>query len=236
MADITPHRHGAGMPRCNQQLPTGGRCQRKRARGRDTCGIDHANPKARTYGRAGGSLGHMAGQYGGKGIWGQKGERATAQILAKALGSDPDVVILHDLSIPGFDANVDHVVVKGNRVFILDSKVWKPGFYWRFGHRCMRGWKSFPPAGKKTVGMAVDRYRAALTQAKVPVQVTGLLVVHPSKAGAKLSTGWLRSPNGVGIHVVGPDTGARLARMVGKGQAQTDERLVSWLASLARAA
>ncbi|QOD06078.1 nuclease-related domain-containing protein [Pseudarthrobacter sp. BIM B-2242] len=60
---------------------------------------------------------------------GADGEVKTAAILD---GFSLKAAILHDLRvpIPGFKANIDHVVVSGKRVLIIDTKVWKPGFYW----------------------------------------------------------------------------------------------------------
>ncbi|MGF9663174.1 nuclease-related domain-containing protein [Arthrobacter crystallopoietes] len=60
------------------------------------------------------------------------GERRTAQILDSF--SDR-AAVLHDLSIPikGISANIDHVVVSGRKVLILESKVWAPGIYWTLG-------------------------------------------------------------------------------------------------------
>ncbi len=31
--------------------------------------------------------------------------------------------------MPGFKANVDHTIVSGKSVLLIDSKIWKPGFY-----------------------------------------------------------------------------------------------------------
>ena len=43
--------------------------------------------------------------------------------------------VLHDLHIPGSNANIDHVVVSGTKVLMVDSKAWKPATYWTiFGH------------------------------------------------------------------------------------------------------
>lgn len=60
---------------------------------------------------------------------GATGELKTAAILD---GFALKAAVLHDLRIPipGFKSNIDHIVVSGNRVLIIDTKVWKPGFYW----------------------------------------------------------------------------------------------------------
>src|SRR3954453_8392557 len=71
---------------------------------------------------------------------GAAGEKRTAQILDGFAGK---AAILHDLRIPipGISANIDHVVVSGRRVLILDSKVWKPGIYWSLGGANRRGFE-----------------------------------------------------------------------------------------------
>ncbi|OFP74399.1 nuclease-related domain-containing protein [Actinomyces sp. HMSC065F12] len=54
--------------------------------------------------------------------------------------------VLHDLHIPGSNANIDHVVVSGTKVLMIDSKAWKPATYWTiFGHT-YRGSQRFEPA------------------------------------------------------------------------------------------
>jgi hypothetical protein len=60
---------------------------------------------------------------------GADGETKTAAILD---GFALKAAVLHDLRVPlpGFKANIDHIVVSGKRVLIIDTKVWKPGFYW----------------------------------------------------------------------------------------------------------
>jgi hypothetical protein len=69
---------------------------------------------------------------------GAGGEERTQQILN---GFGLKAAVLHDLRvpIPGFKANIDHVVVSGKRVLVLDTKVWKPGFYWTLFGKNRRG-------------------------------------------------------------------------------------------------
>jgi hypothetical protein len=53
---------------------------------------------------------------------GAQGERHTARLLRR-LHRD-GYVVFHDLAVPGFDANVDHLVIGPSGVFVLDSKQW----------------------------------------------------------------------------------------------------------------
>ncbi|PPF24261.1 hypothetical protein C5C45_00525 [Rathayibacter rathayi] len=89
---------------------------------------------------------------------GQRGEERTARIL-NALALRPGgPTVIHDLRIPipGFSANIDHVVISGVSVTILDTKVWAPGFYWTFGGVTRRGLELFAPADKRTIPAAVS--------------------------------------------------------------------------------
>ena len=101
---------------------------------------------------------------------GADGERKTAAILdalARQLGGPS---VLHDLNIPNpkYSANVDHVVVSGNIVTIIDTKVWASNFYWTLAGKTRRGLKRFAatskdgtisyPAEKRTLPMAKTAY------------------------------------------------------------------------------
>lgn len=83
------------------------------------------------YGRAGTGLSSNTGWAVSDGAAraGANGEKKTEAVLAQFAGK---AAVLHDLTvpIPGFKANIDHVVVSGKRVMLIDTKVWKPGFYW----------------------------------------------------------------------------------------------------------
>ena len=92
---------------------------------------------------------------------GQEAERRTAKILNQLPAAG--ISVLHDLRIPipGFTANIDHVLVYGHNVIILDSKHWAGGSYWTAGGKTRRGLKEFSPADKKTLPMAqksIDRF------------------------------------------------------------------------------
>lgn len=69
---------------------------------------------------------------------GAAGEKKSAALLD---GFHLKAAVMHDLRvpIPGFKANIDHVIVYGKNVFILDTKVWKPGFYWTLDGTTRRG-------------------------------------------------------------------------------------------------
>lgn len=110
----------------------------------------------RTYGTAG--VGVATGQWvqnRGVARAGAQGERLTARELAK-LVERSNVTVLHDLKmpVPNITANIDHVVVSGRTVWLIDSKMWKPGFLWTVGGHTRRGKDLFPSADKQTMVMA----------------------------------------------------------------------------------
>jgi hypothetical protein len=72
---------------------------------------------------------------------GRQGEVVVGQALNRLVADSAGGVAIHDLRvpIPGFTANIDHVVVAGARVLMIDAKRWKPGFYYSFGSRAYRG-------------------------------------------------------------------------------------------------
>lgn len=88
-----------------------------------------------SYGRAGGSLDEATFAVSvGAARAGRRGEILTALTLDK-LASERGFTVLHDLRIPGSTANIDHVVVSGDKVWVIDSKLWKPGIYVTFRGR-----------------------------------------------------------------------------------------------------
>lgn len=108
------------------------------------------------------------------------GERLTARLLAEYVAPLPGVRIFHGLAWPGsVFADVDHAVLRGNRLVLIESKLWLPGHYradehgelWRNGHP-FRGGSIRLPDG-------VAAYRELLPG----MEVRGALVVHPSRRG-----------------------------------------------------
>ena len=53
-----------------------------------------------------------------KGLTGEEGIGARLEELAEEFG----LVVLHDLSIPGTKANIDHVLIQKKAVFVIDAK------------------------------------------------------------------------------------------------------------------
>ena len=79
---------------------------------------------------------------------GADGERKTAAIL-DPFTQTTSATVLHDLMVSarGYRSNIDHVVVSGSHVLIVDSKVWLPGFYWTLNGTTRRGMSRFATGG-----------------------------------------------------------------------------------------
>lgn len=132
---------------------------------------------------------------------GAAGERKTAAVLDQ-LARGGKLTVLHDVRIPitGWTANIDHVVVSGRAVLLIDSKAWKPGFYWTLAGTTRRGWSRFPAAQKKTVAMARDHIGSYLAGRGVKHSMRRpLVVVWPTSSRATTSLALLRFPGGKAI-------------------------------------
>ncbi|KAA9161380.1 DnaJ domain-containing protein [Amycolatopsis acidicola] len=129
----------------------------------------------------------FATEFGGVTVFGrpgadadQWGERLTAELLERYLTRLPHVRVFHGLALPGsVFADVDHAVLAGKRLVLVESKTWLPGRYgadddgtlWR-DDRLFRG-------GATRLPEAIEAYRNLLPG----VEVRGALVVYPSRAG-----------------------------------------------------
>lgn len=79
-------------------------------------------------GCAGGNL--ATGDFGDAGVFGIAGEKRTAELLETWLGGASRVAIFHSLRFPGSErADIDHAVLIGHELFLVDSKAWKGGIY-----------------------------------------------------------------------------------------------------------
>ncbi|TNC18845.1 J domain-containing protein [Amycolatopsis alkalitolerans] len=126
-------------------------------------------------------------EFGGTRVFGrpgadadQWGERLTAELLQRYLTRLPSVRIFHGLARPGsVFADIDHAVLAGRRLVLVESKTWLPGDYgadedgtlWR-DDRLFRG-------GATQLPEAIDAYRELLPGA----EIRGALIVYPSRAG-----------------------------------------------------
>ena len=172
---------------------------------------------ARVAGTAGGSLRDLARSsdpsVAGASKAGLYGEEATRDLLDRVLAQvdlkrpdRSDVFVRHDLSVPGAQGrhrgvNVDHIIIRGRRVVIVDSKVWESGFYWgtsRVGIR--RGLTRLPHVERQSIYPSIRQWQSYLDRSvRGRVQVSGLLLVHPPRAAAAPSLWGVRLDDGVGL-------------------------------------
>ncbi|GLY64614.1 J domain-containing protein [Amycolatopsis taiwanensis] len=129
----------------------------------------------------------LAAEFGTEAVYGHPGtepdqwaERLTADLLERYLTRLPNARIFHGLAWPGsVFADIDHAVLAGRRLVLIESKTWLPGHYatdetgvlWR-NDRLFRG-------GATQLPEAIDAYRDLLPG----VEIRGALIVYPSRAG-----------------------------------------------------
>lgn len=104
----------------------------------------------------------------------------TAELVRLYLTRLPGVRIFHNLALPGSVlVDVDHAVLCGRRLVLVESKRWLPGHYtssddgllWRNGHRFRGGSTRLPGA------------IAAFEEVLPELSVCGAVVMYPSRAG-----------------------------------------------------
>ncbi|WP_433265561.1 J domain-containing protein [Actinosynnema sp. CS-041913] len=107
-------------------------------------------------------------------------ERLTADLLSRYLTRLPGARIFHGLAWPGsVFADVDHAVLCGRRLVLIESKSWLPGHYaaeddgtlWRNGHPFRGG------------GMRLPRSLAVYRKLLPWLDIRTVLLVYPSRAG-----------------------------------------------------
>jgi hypothetical protein len=109
--------------------------------------IDMSNQGQRVYGKPGG-VGNAVSKFGTDAVnAGVAGEMSTAALLDLLL-KIPGVTVYHGLKFPDSDtADVDHAVVHGRRVFLIDSKQYRSGdYHWgkeydRAKNLTLNGWE-----------------------------------------------------------------------------------------------
>lgn len=123
--------------------------------------------RGQVIGRAGGGLtGNDAWAHASLGAQraGRDAEVKVGGILSQVAERGPTV--LHDLRIPipGFSANIDHVIVHGKRVIVVDTKAWAAGRYWTLAGKTRRGYTRAPHCDKQTIPTAVEALGRYLKQ------------------------------------------------------------------------
>ncbi|MBB4684444.1 J domain-containing protein [Amycolatopsis jiangsuensis] len=129
----------------------------------------------------------FAEEFGGAAVFGSPGteadelaERLTADLLQRYLTRLPGARVFHGLSWPGsVFADVDHAVLCGRRLVLVESKQWLPGHYetTRDG-RLLRNGRPFRGGGSR-LAESLERYRDLLPG----VAVRGAMILYPSRDG-----------------------------------------------------
>ena len=180
------------------------------------------------YGTPGASLDGRFRAKAGALVAGRAGELATAAVLRSFEAAHPEVAVLHSLRVPAvkMQADIDHMVVAGRRVWVFDSKCWAPGFYWSVGGLSMRGLTRAPYAKRHTMAAAarvLQGYLGASAAVEEPV------VVVWSSSNARKASVWAWQPADAK-----PIAGKRFAAVVGRivKPAPADPGIVGALAQL----
>jgi len=144
---------------------------------------------------------------------GLSGEVRTADILRVIQdnrAASQRFSVVHDFMAPSdkYTANVDHLVIAGNKVIIIDSKVWSPGYYATIAGRTWvyrskgrsskaKALEYFSPGDKKTIPMLVDVMGEYLGSRALVVNPT--MVVWSSRESGRPKLAFYRPGNGVEV-------------------------------------
>ncbi|MFB9924762.1 DnaJ domain-containing protein [Amycolatopsis halotolerans] len=129
----------------------------------------------------------FAEEFGGSAVFGSPGaeadelaERLTADLLERYLTRLPGARVFHGLAWPGsVFADVDHAVLCGKRLVLVESKLWLPGHYETAEDgRLLRNGRPFRGGGTQ-LEESLDRYRELLPG----VALRGAMIVYPSRDG-----------------------------------------------------
>jgi hypothetical protein len=140
-------------------------------------------------------------RFGDRATIGIEGEQRTARLITESVMPGlPSARLINGLRWPGTEhADIDHAVIAGNRIALIDSKMWADGNYWWDNKRLFRSGKELEAF---KLGAAVSAVRAAYPHC----QVEGWVVVHsPSGKLSKPSierAGMLPPPGQAAVYLV----------------------------------
>lgn len=125
----------------------------------------------RSFGEPGRGL--SAGRFGARAEAGAEGERRTVKLLSDSiLKGIPSARLVNGIRWPGTDhADIDHAVLAGNRLVLVDSKMWQDGHYWWDNNELYRDGEEQKPLH---MGYAVDGMRKMFPN----LLVEGFVLVH----------------------------------------------------------
>lgn len=135
----------------------------------------------REFGTPGAGL--SSARFGERAAIGRRGEERTARIIRELiLPAVPGARVIHGASWPrSLHSDIDHIVVAGSSVLLVDSKLWSPGTYWSDGVTVYRSGEELP---KLQLGSAVDPVAQLLSG--LGCTVWACVVVHTVEGRADL--------------------------------------------------
>lgn len=155
---------------------------------------------------------------------GAAGEAKTEALLNDLAAKYPSLTVMHDIKVPGSKGNVDHLVIAGTTVLLVDTKVWKPGFLWTMGGTTRRGWDHFKSCDSDFFGVtARDRIAGLLPN---PTMLTPMVLVWPSSAKGKVSTWAAKMP---GAKLASANSVKSVVARLGRSRREADPDFVETL-------
>jgi hypothetical protein len=105
-------------------------------------------------------------RFGDNATIGIEGEQRTARLITESvLPGLPSARLINGIRWPGTEhADIDHAVIAGNRIALIDSKMWADGRYWWDNKRLFRSGTELTPF---KLGAAVNAMRAAYPYCQV---------------------------------------------------------------------
>lgn len=167
---------------------------------------------------------------------GRQGEVRTAQILNDVARRPGGPTVFHHLTPDGSTADIDHILIAGNDLHMIDSKVWKPAAYWTFRgtHRRSFSLMKTEIAENLPTPEKIHRARQRLADQLEATGITGVnicgphYVIWPSREGGTVNTTMLDL--GAGTSIVPGSSFDRFARRISK-PGTANRRLVEALAA-----
>src|SRR5699024_1450072 len=110
----------------------------------------------------------------------QWSERLTAELLDEYLSRLPGVRMFHSLALPGsVFADIDHAVLRGNRLVLVESKAWLPGTYRTTEDGVLSRNGQRYRGGASNLDSAVAAYLEILPH----LEIRGAIVIYPNRNG-----------------------------------------------------
>jgi len=134
-----------------------------------------------SWGKAG-QLDDAAGKFTDRNIaLGATGEKMTAELMNNLL-LIPGTRILHGLKFPGSEtADVDHAIINGNKIVLVDSKMWSGGNYrWGYDGLIVRSNGATSADLHTNFPYAVREYQRDITEAII----RGRILIHSNNGNA----------------------------------------------------